>query len=143
MCRSYARKFDKGVEMSCLEILVAITLHLGLEGDYNNIHPHGRCTIDNWIAGAYYNSEENVSVYVGKIIPNVDYNWDLEIGLVTGYSGMDVAPMIRYINDGWFVSPTYESSFGGNIGLVIGYEFKFGNLKRKKNKLKWTTDESY
>ena len=25
--------------MSCLEILVAITLHLGLEGDYNNIHP--------------------------------------------------------------------------------------------------------
>ena len=129
--------------MSCLEILVAITLHLGLEGDYNNIHPHGRCTIDNWIAGAYYNSEENVSVYVGKIIPNVDYNWDLEIGLVTGYSGMDVAPMIRYINDGWFVSPTYESSFGGNIGLAIGYEFKFGNLKRKKNKLKWTTDESY
>ena len=129
--------------MSCLEILVAITLHLGLEGDYNNVHPHGRCTIDNWIAGAYYNSEENVSVYVGKIIPNVDYNWDLEIGLVTGYSGMDVAPMIRYINDGWFVSPTYESSFGGNIGLAIGYEFKFGNLKRKKNKLKWTTDESY
>ena len=129
--------------MSCLEILVAITLHLGLEGDYNNIHPHGRCNIDNWIAGAYYNSEENVSVYAGKIIPNVDYNWDLEIGLVTGYSGMDVAPMIRYINDGWFVSPTYESSFGGNIGLAIGYEFKFGNLKRKKNKLKWTTDESY
>ena len=127
--------------MSCLEILVAITLHLGLEGDYNNIHPHGRCNIDNWIAGAYYNSEENVSVYAGKIISNVDRNWDLEIGLVTSYSGVDIAPMIRYINDGWFVAPAYETS--GNIGLTIGYEFKFGNLKRKKNKLKWTTDESY
>ena len=82
--------------MSCIEILVAITLHLGLEGDYNNIHPHGRCNVDN--------------------------NWDLEIGLVTGYSGADVAPMIRYINDGWFVAPAYETS--GNIGLAIGYEFK-------------------
>ena len=48
--------------MSCIEILVAITLHLGLEGDYNNIHPHGRCNVDDWITGAYYNSEENVSL---------------------------------------------------------------------------------
>ena len=138
MYRSYARKFDKGIKMSCLEILVAITLHLGLEGDYNNIHPHGRCNIDNWITGAYYNSEENVSVYVGKIIPNVDRNWDLEIGLVTSYSGVDIAPMIRYINDGWFVAPAYETS--GNIGLTIGYEFKFSNFQRKKDELKWTTE---
>ena len=112
--------------MSCLEILVAITLHLGLEGDYNNIHPHGRCTIDNWISGAYYNSEENVSLYVGKKIPNVDYIRDLEIGLVTGYSGAKVAPMIRYINDGWFVAPSYETTHGGNIGVTLGYEFKLG-----------------
>ena len=112
--------------MSCLEILVAITLHLGLEGDYNNIHPHGRCTIDNWISGAYYNSEENVSLYVGTKIPNADYNWDLEIGLVTGYSGAKVAPMIRYINDGWFVAPSYETTHGGNIGVTLGYEFKLG-----------------
>ena len=126
--------------MSCLSLLVALSLHVGLEGDYNNVHPHGRCTIDNWITGAYYNSEENVSVYVGKKIPNVDRNWDLEIGLVTGYSGMDVAPMIRYINDGWFVAPAYETSFGGNIGITFGYEFKLGDFKRKKNKLKWTTE---
>ena len=112
--------------MSCLEILVAITLHLGLEGDYNNIHPHGRCNVDNWITGAYYNSEENVSFYVGKIIPDIDRGWDLEVGLVTGYSGMDVAAMIRYVNDGWFGAPSYETSYGGNIGLAIGYEFKLG-----------------
>ena len=112
--------------MSCLSLLVALTLHIGLEGDYNNIHPHGRCTVDNWIAGAYYNSEENVSYYVGKKISNVDYNWDLEIGLVTGYSDVDVAPMIRYVNDGWFVAPAYETSHGGNIGVTMGYEFKLG-----------------
>ena len=64
---------------TCLSLLLAVSTHLGLEGDYNNIHPHARCTIDNWIAGAYHNSEENVSYYVGKRIPNIDYNWDLEV----------------------------------------------------------------
>ena len=88
------------------------------------MHPHGRCTVDDWITGAYYNSEENVSYYVGKKISNVDNNWDLEIGLVTGYSGMNIAPMIRYINDGWFITPAYETT--GKIGVTMGYEIKLG-----------------
>ena len=46
--------------MNCLSLLLALSLHMGLEGDYNNIHPHVRCDINNTIAGAYYNSEENV-----------------------------------------------------------------------------------
>jgi len=104
--------------MSCLSLLVALSLHIGLEGDYNSVHPHGRCTIDNYISGAYYNSEEKVSLYVGKKIEN------LEVGLVTGYSGADVVPMLRYIKDGWFVAPAYETS--GNVGIAIGYEFKIG-----------------
>jgi hypothetical protein len=69
--------------MGCLSLLLALSFHVGLEGDYNSVHPHGRCTVDNWITGAYYNSEENVSYYVGKKISNIDNNWDLEIGLVT------------------------------------------------------------
>ena len=116
---------------SCLSLFLALTMHLGLEANYNNIHPHARCTIDNVITGAYYNSEENVSYYVGTIIPKVDYNnernyWNLELGLVAGYSGAKVAPMIRYINDGWFVAPSYETTHGGNIGVTIGYEIKLG-----------------
>ena len=99
---------------TCLSLLLAISTHLGLEGDYNNIHPHARCTIDNWITGAYYNSERTVSYYIGQQYGN------LEVGLVTGYSSYDVLPMIRYINDGWFVAPAYEKS--GNYGLMIGYE---------------------
>ena len=93
---------------------MAISTHLGLEGDYNNIHPHARCTIDNWITGAYYNSERTVSYYIGTTMGN------LEVGLVTGYSSYDVLPMIRYIKNGWCVAPAYEKS--GNYGLMIGYE---------------------
>ena len=108
--------------MSCLSLLLALSLHMGLEGDYNNIHPHVRCDINNnIIAGAYYNSEENISFYVGKKIPI--YNVELEVGLVTGYSGADIAPMLRVKKGNWFMSPTYETT-GNNVGIVFGYEFK-------------------
>ena len=117
--------------MNCFSLLVALSLHIGLEGDYNNIHPHVRCDINNnIIAGAYYNSEENISFYVGKKIPlhylgtpHQIYNVELEVGLVTGYSGADIAPMLRVKRGNWFMSPTYETT-SNNVGLVFGYEFK-------------------
>jgi hypothetical protein len=56
-----------------------------------------------------------MSYYVAKTISN------FEIGLVTGYNSYDVLPMIRYINDGWFVAPSYEKS--NNLGLTVGYEY--------------------
>ena len=65
---------------TCLSILLAISTHLGLDGDYNSVHPHARCTTDNWVTGAYYNSEKNMSYYIAKTISN------FEIGLATGYS---------------------------------------------------------
>ena len=100
---------------TCLSILLAVSTHLGLDGDYNSVHPHVRCSTDNWITGAYYNSERNISYYVGKKISN------FEIGLVTGYNSYDVLPMIRYINNGLFVAPAYEKS--NTVGLTVGYEF--------------------
>ena len=99
---------------TCLSILLAVSTHLGLDNNYNDVHPHVRCTIDNWITGAYYNSERNMSYYVGRKISN------FEIGLVSGYNSHNVLPMLRYINDGWFVAPAYEKS--GNYGITIGYE---------------------
>ena len=57
---------------TCLSILLAVSTHLGLDADYNSIHPHVRCTVDNWITGAYYNSEKNISYYVGKKISKND-----------------------------------------------------------------------
>ena len=100
---------------TCLSILLAVSTHLGLDNNYNDVHPHARCTIDNWITGAYYNSERNMSYYVGRKISKI------EIGLVTGYNSYDVLPMIRYINNGLFVAPAYEKS--NTVGLTVGYEF--------------------
>ena len=110
--------------MSCISLLVALSLHAGLVGDYNEIHPHARCEINNVITGAYYNSESNPSAYVGKILeveglPNVK----LELGLVTGYKSEDILPMIRYKVGTWFISPAYERYDNKeNYGIVLGWE---------------------
>ena len=92
-------------------------MHMGLEADYNNIHPHARCTVDNSIAGVYYNSEDRISAYVGKEF-ELDEYWNIELGLVTGYRSNDILPMIRL-----FISPAYENHNGKeNYGVVIGWE---------------------
>ena len=104
----------------CLALFVAFSMHIGLENDYNNVHPHARCTVDNYIGGIYYNSEETTSVYLGK--KNKVSRFNVEYGLVTGYSGMDPAPMFRIEKDGFFVAPSYEKN--GNAGVVVGIELK-------------------
>ena len=103
-----------------IEFALALSLHLGLEGDYNEIHPHVRYTNEGTIAGAYYNSVENVSAYVG-------YRWEyndfgLEAAGVTGYPEADIVPYVRGTYKDFFVAPAMER---GNAGAVIGYEFKW------------------
>ena len=102
--------------MSCLSLLFALSLHVGLEGKYNNYHPHTRCQKNTLISGVYYNSEDRISTYVG-----MTHN-GLELGLVTGYESEDILPMIRYKRNNWFISPGYEVD--GTYGIVIGLEFK-------------------
>ena len=61
--------------------MLALSMHIGLENDYNQIHPHARCEMSNDILyGAYYNSEERVSLYFGKTLDNVERGWDMEYG---------------------------------------------------------------
>ena len=103
--------------MSCLSLFFALSMHVGLEGNYNNYHPHARCQKDNLISGVYYNSEDHISTYVGM------QHKGLEFGLVTGYESEDILPMIRYKKDNWFIAPGYESD--GTYGVVFGLEFKF------------------
>ena len=102
---------------TCIALSLAISMHLGLENDYNNLHPHARCSIDNTIAGVYYNSEDNISTYIGMKYDNI------ELGIVTGYESNDILPMIRYVNNGFFISPAYETN--GTYGVVIGLELGF------------------
>ena len=101
--------------MSCLSLMLALSMHVGLEGNYNSIHPHARCQKDALISGVYYNSEDNISAYVG-----LKRN-GFELGLVTGYTYADVVPMLRYKKDKLFIAPAIEK--GGKKGLVIGIEF--------------------
>jgi len=108
---------------TCISLFVAFTMHIGLSNNYNNLHPHARCTLDDVMFGTYYNSEYRVSTYVGKTYYPVDGEWTLEYGLVTGYKSADVLPLFRYVNDGWFVAPAYE--VGDNYGVVLGWEYKF------------------
>ncbi len=106
--------------MNCLGLFLALTMHLGLESDYNNLHPHARCTLDQNIFGVYYNSESRISSYAGR---EFSLNTGkVELGLVTGYKSEDILPMVRYKNGNFFVSPAYETDTK-KYGLVIGLEF--------------------
>ena len=93
---------------------IAVSTHLGMEGDYNSIHPHVRFVEDGAIAGAYYNSMERISFYAGHRIESG--NAGLELALVTGYDEwMPVAPYIR---------GTYDL---GNVSVCITNR---GNMER-------------
>lgn len=109
---------------------LALTMHLGLEGSYNQLHPHVRLEQNNFIAGAYLNSEKNISPYAG-----MKYNYKnvfAEGGIVGGYSEVgDVIPYARLgynmsDNTAIFVAPAVEKTSGEtNIGAVLGFELKF------------------
>ena len=109
--------------MNCLALSLAVTMHLGLAGDYTSLHPHARCDVNNTIAGIYYNSEENISGYVGYQF-QMPYDIELELGWVTGYNTeKEVAPMFRITKDNWFITPAYETKPNENWGITVGFEF--------------------
>ena len=108
--------------MNCIGLFLALSMHIGLDANYNSVHPHARCTVGNSIAGVYYNSEDRVSAYIGKQFELA--KGQIELGLVSGYTATEVLPMIRYKQDNFFISPAYEKHNGEeNIGFVIGLEF--------------------
>jgi len=110
---------------------LAISTHLGLAGDYNEIHPHVRLENSYIATGIYYNSIQNTSVYFG-LIENLTDKISVEAGIVTGYDSFSpVIPYGRIIyqiqdNTAIFLSPTAEKSRNDlNPGFVLGFEFMF------------------
>lgn len=107
---------------------IALSAHLGLEGDYNSIHPHVRVEHNQAIAGAYYNSEEKVSLYGGYRFEPID-SVGVELGLVNGYPSIGgVTPYIRGTydlgNTRFFIAPGAEKQNEEiTVGAVIGIEF--------------------
>lgn len=113
--------------MESVILSLGLSLHAGLAGEYNSIHPHVRYEDSGTIVGAYYNSVERVSFYAGHRLESGDTG--IEFALVTGYPAFGpVAPFVRGTydvgNTRVFVSPAIES-YGNNsdIGVVFGVEF--------------------
>ena len=102
-----------------MEILtsIALSLHLGFEGDYNSIHPHIRLQEQQYVAGVYYNSESNLSPYVGYRFEHNEFG--LELGAVGNYSTAPVMPYVRGTYKNLFIAPGVE---GDNIGIVFGID---------------------
>ena len=106
---------------------IAISQHLGFENNYNRIHPHVRLENDHFIAGAYYNSEEQISGYAGFRFEPMD-NTGIELGLVNGYPALGgIIPYARGTydlgNTRLFIAPGGEVRGGETkIGIVIGIE---------------------
>ena len=47
--------------MTCISILLTLSLHLGMEHGFNEVNPHIRCDVANSSFGAYYNSEKDIN----------------------------------------------------------------------------------
>jgi hypothetical protein len=112
-----------------IELLFGLSVHVGFDGEYNSIHPHIRFREREYIAGAYYNSENNVSMYGGYEY-KLDHNSAIEFGAVTGYN-KSISPFIRYTEDFddyiFYVAPGLEFDRDGNrtgVGVVLGLEIK-------------------
>ena len=109
---------------------LAVSTHLGLAGEYNEVHPHVRFIEDEAIAGAYYNSVDRISFYTGYRVEQGPFG--AEFALVTGYP--DIGPIAPYIRGTYdlndnirgFISPAVEyEGESSRVGAVLGVEFKF------------------
>ena len=103
------------------EIILSLALsnHVGFDNSYNEIHPHIRYKYDNNITGLFYNSDRNISFYIGKEYINSKFTIDM--GIVTGYENK-IAPMVIIKKNNFFIMPGAENK---TIGLVVGYEHVF------------------
>lgn len=104
--------------MNCLSILLAASLHTGMAADYNEVHPHVKCQVENISVGAYYNSEKSISTYMSFDLELPRMN--IEVGMATGYDLALVVPLIRFKKGKFFITPIYNPK--GDSGLILGFE---------------------
>ena len=106
--------------MSCLAIGLALSLHVGLENEYNQKHPYVMCENKNVIGGVYYNSLDKLSI-VGAYKFQFTDDLSLDVGAVTGYH-YDVVPMARLRYKNLFIMPALEDD---RAGVVVGLQYEF------------------
>ena len=114
--------------VNSLVFSIALTTHIGYDGDYNNVIPHLKYKGDEYSYGVFVNSEGSLSAYGGLEL-DTD-RWTTEFGLTTGYQAYPIVPYIRStyrINDGTKIFFTPAPEAGDDIfttGLVIGIEYR-------------------
>ena len=99
---------------------IALSAHLGMSGNFNSVHPTITYEKNTVISGIFYNSESRPSLFLAQSREYKKYT--IATGIVTGYSGSDILPMIKINRGKFFVTPGYAN---GDAGMVVGYEFKF------------------
>ena len=100
---------------------IAFSSHIGLSGDFAEVHPHVQYKLpNNYITGVYHNSDKRASIYLGK--RTTYQQLEIEYGLVHGYKRMDVAPLIKINYGNIFVAPAATED---EVGIVAGLEVKF------------------
>jgi hypothetical protein len=110
--------------LDLLTFSVAFTMHFGVDLSYKNVHPHVRYTSGDTVAGVYYNSVRETSVYVGKVY-TLDKDTTLEVVLATGYM-YPVVPNVKLTHKNFFIAPLVDTVKGKvQTGIIVGTEFKF------------------
>lgn len=108
---------------------IVFTMHLGFYNSYNEVHPHVRVQKNQVVAGAFLNSESNISPYLGlRYDTNKTF---IEGGIVHGYSYKETLPYARLgyklgDNMNLVLTPGFEKKDNNiNPGVVIGIELLF------------------
>ena len=100
---------------------IAVSTHLGLSGDFANVHPHVQYQLpNNYITGVYHKSDKRAGIYFEKLTTYKQL--DIEYGLVHGYKEWDVAPMLKINYGNVFIAPAATKD---DVGVVTGIEVKF------------------
>ena len=113
--------------MNLSEIVVTVGIafidHLGLDGKYNEVNPNVEVEYNRFVAGAYHNSFSKPSVYAGY---TVWQGWaDLDLGVVTGYSGsvMPYVKIEKHLNENVSIiaAPVWGGGTDQSVGLMVGF----------------------
>lgn len=108
---------------------VALSMHLGTEGNFNEVHPHFRVKNNHIISGLYINSDNNPAAYFGVNLEKNKFYVDLGGTLAPG----EKTPIKPWLRAGYkfnnhiniFTAPVLEREDNNNLnsGGLIAIEF--------------------
>ena len=114
------------MELSALALSVGVGLsaHVGVDKDYNGIHPYVAYAITEDVAATlYYNSNRDISLAVGYTF-HLGSGFSIDAGAVTGYEPLPVYPYAKLNYD---VDETTRLSLAPlvdeKVGVILSITF--------------------